>query len=66
MQSHPNDVDFLFNYSGALWKSGELSSAIEVSFISNPLEELRLNTADYRQRLSDAVVNAVRAYRDGL
>ncbi|MBN1609975.1 MAG: N-acetylmuramoyl-L-alanine amidase [Polyangiaceae bacterium] len=38
----------------------------EVSFISNPLEELRLNTADYRQRLSDAVVNAVRAYRDGL
>ena len=38
----------------------------EVSFISNPLEELRLNTADYRQRLSDAVINAVRAYRDGL
>jgi N-acetylmuramoyl-L-alanine amidase len=38
----------------------------EASFISNPLEELRLNTADYRQRLSDAVVNAVRAYRDGL
>lgn len=38
----------------------------EAAFISNPLEELRLNTADYRQKLSDAIANAVRAYRDGL
>lgn len=38
----------------------------EVSFISNPREELRLNTADYRQRIADALVNAVRAYREGL
>jgi len=37
----------------------------ETSFISNPYEEARLNTADYRQKLADAVVNAVRAYRDG-
>jgi N-acetylmuramoyl-L-alanine amidase len=38
----------------------------EVSFISNPDGEVRLNTADYRQRLADAIVNAVRAFRDGL
>lgn len=38
----------------------------EVAFISNPNGEVRLNTADYRQKLADALVNAVRAYRDGL
>jgi N-acetylmuramoyl-L-alanine amidase len=38
----------------------------EVSFISNPDAEIRLNTGDYRQKLADAIVNAVRAYREGL
>jgi N-acetylmuramoyl-L-alanine amidase len=38
----------------------------EGSFISNPIEATRLNSEDYRQRLADAVVNAVRAYREGL
>lgn len=37
----------------------------ESSFISNVEEARRLNSGDYRQRLADAVVNAVRAYRDG-
>jgi N-acetylmuramoyl-L-alanine amidase len=37
----------------------------ETSFISNPAGEMRLNTADYRQKLADAIVNAVRAYREG-
>lgn len=37
----------------------------ETSFISNPLEESRLNAGDYRQKLADAIVNAVRAYREG-
>lgn len=37
----------------------------ETSFISNPTEESRLNTNDYRQKLADAIVNAVRAYREG-
>jgi N-acetylmuramoyl-L-alanine amidase len=37
----------------------------ESSFISNQEEARRLNSGDYRQRLADAVVNAVRAYRDG-
>ncbi len=38
----------------------------EVSFISNPDGEVRLNTGDYRQKLANAIVNAIRAYRDGL
>jgi N-acetylmuramoyl-L-alanine amidase len=37
----------------------------ETSFISSSVEETRLNTPDYRQKLADAVVNAIRAYREG-
>ncbi len=37
----------------------------EMSFISSALEETRLNTPDYRQKLADSVVNAIRAYREG-
>jgi N-acetylmuramoyl-L-alanine amidase len=37
----------------------------ETSFISNAPGELRLATPDYRQKLADGIVNAVRAYRDG-
>lgn len=37
----------------------------ETSFISNPEDEARLAKADYRQNLADAVVNAIRAYREG-
>jgi N-acetylmuramoyl-L-alanine amidase len=42
------------------------AALFETSFISNPVEERRLDTGDYRQKMADAVVNAVRAYRDGL
>lgn len=38
---------------------------MEVSFISNPVEEGYLAKADYRARVADAIVNALRAYRDG-
>jgi N-acetylmuramoyl-L-alanine amidase len=38
----------------------------EASFISNPNGEVRLNTGDFRQKMADAIANAVRAYRDGL
>lgn len=38
----------------------------ETSFISNPNAEAHLNTEDYRQKMADAIVNAVRAYRAGL
>jgi N-acetylmuramoyl-L-alanine amidase len=37
----------------------------ETSFISNALEERRLGSERYRQKLADAIVNAVRAYRAG-
>ncbi|HYQ27189.1 MAG TPA: N-acetylmuramoyl-L-alanine amidase [Polyangiaceae bacterium] len=38
----------------------------ETSFISNSVGETRFNTGDFRQKIADAIVNAVRAYRDGL
>jgi N-acetylmuramoyl-L-alanine amidase len=37
----------------------------ETAFISNAEEEGRLATADYRQKLADAILNAVRAYKAG-
>jgi N-acetylmuramoyl-L-alanine amidase len=37
----------------------------ETAFISNAEDEGRLATADYRQKLADAIVNAVRAYKAG-
>ena len=37
----------------------------ETSYISNPAEEERLMNDDYKQRLADGIVNAVRAYREG-
>jgi N-acetylmuramoyl-L-alanine amidase len=41
------------------------SVLFETAFISNPDDERRLSTADYRQKMADAIVNAVRAYREG-
>jgi N-acetylmuramoyl-L-alanine amidase len=38
----------------------------EASFISHPEGEIRLNTGDYRQKLADSIVNAIRAFREGL
>lgn len=37
----------------------------EASYISNPIEEKRLGSADYQQRLADGVANAIKAYREG-
>ena len=37
----------------------------ETSYLSNPYEEQRLASADYRQLLADSIVNAVKAYREG-
>lgn len=37
----------------------------ETSYISHPTEETRLASEDYKGRLADAIVNAVRAYREG-
>jgi len=41
------------------------SVLFEASFISNPVEEKRLAAAEYRQKLADGIVNAVKAYREG-
>jgi N-acetylmuramoyl-L-alanine amidase len=37
----------------------------ETSYISHPVEEQRLVSDDYRGRLADAIVNAIKAYREG-
>jgi N-acetylmuramoyl-L-alanine amidase len=37
----------------------------ETSFISNVGGEASLNTGDFRQKMADGIVNAIRAYRDG-
>lgn len=37
----------------------------ETSYISNPVEEQRLASDEYKGRLVDALVNAVQAYREG-
>jgi N-acetylmuramoyl-L-alanine amidase len=38
---------------------------LETSYISNVVEEQRLGSADYQQRLADAIANAIKAYREG-
>ena len=37
----------------------------ETAFISNPDDEGRLATADYRQKLADSIANAIKAYKAG-
>jgi N-acetylmuramoyl-L-alanine amidase len=37
----------------------------ETSYISNLVDEQRLGSTDYQQRLADAIANAVKAYREG-
>ncbi len=37
----------------------------ETSYISNPKEEARLVSPEYKDALVDAIVNAIRAYREG-
>jgi N-acetylmuramoyl-L-alanine amidase len=37
----------------------------ETSYISNAVEESRLASDDYEQRIADGIVNAVKAYREG-
>lgn len=37
----------------------------ETSYISNAIEEQRLGSEAYQQRLADAIANAIKAYREG-
>jgi N-acetylmuramoyl-L-alanine amidase len=41
------------------------SVLFEANYLSNPEDEARLRSAEYRSRLADGVVNAIRAYREG-
>lgn len=65
---YPGVVDGGVRQAGFYVLAGAHMPAVlfEASFISNPTEELRLESADYRQRLADGVVNAIRAYQSGL
>jgi N-acetylmuramoyl-L-alanine amidase len=38
---------------------------MEVTYISNPVEEGYLGRPDFRERVVDAIVNGLRAYKDG-
>ena len=41
------------------------SVLFETSYISNEVEEAKLGNESYRQRLAEAVANAIKAYREG-
>jgi N-acetylmuramoyl-L-alanine amidase len=66
--SYPGVVDHGVKRAGFYVLAGARMPAVlfETSFISNSEGETQLNTGDYRQKIADAIVNAVRAYRDGL
>ena len=65
--AYADEVDGGVKRAGFYVLAGARMPAVlfETSFISNPSGETRLNTGDYRQKLADAIVNAVRAYREG-
>lgn len=65
---YPEVVDGGVRRAGFYVLAGARMPAVlfEASFISNPTEELRLESGDYRQKLADAIVNALRAYRSGV
>lgn len=66
-QSYADEPDGGVKRAGFYVLAGARMPAVlfETTFISNPTGESRLNTGDYRQKLADAIVNAVRAYREG-
>jgi N-acetylmuramoyl-L-alanine amidase len=41
------------------------AALFETAFVSNPEDEARLATADFRQKMADSIVNAIRAWREG-
>jgi N-acetylmuramoyl-L-alanine amidase len=64
---YPDVPDLGVRRAGFYVLAGATMPAVlfETSFISNAPGEERLNTPDYRQKLADSIVNAVRAYREG-
>jgi N-acetylmuramoyl-L-alanine amidase len=66
-QRYPDVPDLGVRRAGFYVLAGAAMPAVlfESSFISNLRGEVRLNTADYRGKLADGIVNAVRAYQSG-
>lgn len=66
-ERYPDTRDHGLKSAGFYVLAGAEMPAVlfETSFVSNPDDEARLAKADYRQKLADAVVNAVRAFREG-
>jgi N-acetylmuramoyl-L-alanine amidase len=64
---YPDVPDLGVRRAGFYVLAGAMMPAVlfETSFVSNTLGEERLNSADYRAKLADAIVNGVRAYREG-
>lgn len=64
---YPDVPDLGVRRAGFYVLAGAAMPAVlfESSFISNARGEIRLNTADYREKLADGIVNAVRAYQSG-
>jgi N-acetylmuramoyl-L-alanine amidase len=64
---YPQSIDGGVHGAGFYVLAGATMPAVlfETSFVSNALEERRLGSPRYRQKLADAIVNAVRAYREG-
>ncbi|MBC7682322.1 MAG: N-acetylmuramoyl-L-alanine amidase, partial [Ferruginibacter sp.] len=47
----------------AVLKAPDIPSVlIETAFISNPEEEAKLNSSDYREQLADAILRGIRGY----
>lgn len=67
-ESYPDVPDGGVQRAGFYVLAGARMPAVlfETSFISSTSGESHLNTGDFRQKMADAIVNAVRAYRDGL
>ena len=65
--SYPDVPDGGVKRAGFFVLAGARMPAVlfETSFISSARDETRFNTGDFRQKLADAIVNAVRAFREG-
>ncbi len=65
--AHPDVLDGGVHYAGFYVLVGARMPAVlfETSYISNAAEEERLASDEYKDRLADAIANAVRAYREG-
>ncbi len=65
--THADVFDGGVHYAGFYVLVGARMPAVlfETSYISNASEEQRLASDEYKDRLADAIANAVRAYREG-